>query len=114
MAVVEISLAECINCGWCRRVCPTETIKYFTTGHRTHIVEPDGCIDCGICVPVCPVKCIRPVPEYTVAPEKLAAAKANARAFAANQRKMRLDREAVVERTLARLASRAAGSAGHA
>ena len=55
MAVVAIDLAGCINCGWCRRVCPTETIKYFSTGHRTHVVEPDGCIDCGICVPVCPV-----------------------------------------------------------
>ena len=41
MAVVQIDLSECINCSWCRRVCPTETIKYFATGHRTHVVEPD-------------------------------------------------------------------------
>lgn len=105
MAVVEIRLAECINCGWCRRVCPTETIKYFSTGHRTHIVEPDGCIDCGICVPVCPVNCIYPVPEYTVAPDKLAAAKTSAKAFAASQRKIKQERDTVVARTLARLAS---------
>ena len=105
MAVVTIDLAACINCGWCRRVCPTETIKYFATGHRTHIVEPDGCIDCGICTPVCPVDCIHPVPEYTVAPEKLDAAKGAARTYAASQRKMKQDRDAVVERTLARLAS---------
>ena len=111
MAVVTINLAECINCGWCRRVCPTETIKYFTTGDRTHIVEPDGCIDCGICMPVCPVNCIHPVREYSVAPEKLEAATAKARTFAANQRKMKLERDAVVARTLARLA---AGSSTHA
>lgn len=111
MAVVTIELAGCINCGWCRRVCPTETIKYFATGHRTHIVDPDGCIDCGICAPVCPVDVIRPVPEYTVAPQKLAAAKAKAKSFAANQRRMKLDRDAVVARTLAKLA---AGSTTHA
>jgi electron transport complex protein RnfB len=111
MAVVAIDLAACINCGWCRRVCPTETIKYFSTGHRTHIVDADGCIDCGICVPVCPVNCIDAVPDYIVAPDKLAVAKVKAREFAANQRKLKQDRDAVVERTLARLA---AGSASHA
>ncbi len=111
MAVVAIDLVACINCGWCRRVCPTETIKYFSTGHRTHIVEPDGCIDCGICVPVCPVNCISAVPEYDVAPEKLAAAKEKAKSFAAKQRKMKQDRDVVIERTLARLASIGGGNA---
>jgi electron transport complex protein RnfB len=111
MAVVEIDLAKCINCGWCRRVCPTETIKYFATGHRTHVVEPDGCIDCGICMPVCPVNCIYPVPDYAVAPDKLGAAKEKARTFAARQRQMRQERDAVVQRALAKLA---AGGSAHA
>jgi formate hydrogenlyase subunit 6/NADH:ubiquinone oxidoreductase subunit I len=111
MAVVTIDLAECINCGWCRRVCPTETIKYFATGHRTHVVEPDGCIDCGICTPICPVHCIHPVPEYTVAPEKLELAKAKAKAYAAKQRKVKRDREAIVAATIAKLN---AGSVSHA
>ena len=106
MAVVAIDLAGCINCGWCRRVCPTETIKYFATKHRTHIVEPDGCIDCGICTPVCPVNVIYPVPDYVVAPETLAAAKTKAKAFAANQRRMKQDREAVVARALANIGGR--------
>ncbi len=105
MAVVAIDLVACINCGWCRRVCPTETIKYFATGHRTHIVEPDGCIDCGICVPICPVNCIHPVTEYDVAPALLDAARTKAKTFAAKQRKVKQDRDAVVARTLARLAS---------
>lgn len=111
MAVVSIELAGCINCGWCRRVCPTETIKYFSTGHRTHVVDPDGCIDCGICAPVCPVQVIHDVAEYVVAPERLAAAKEKARAFAARERQARLERDAVVERTLARLGG---GRAAHA
>jgi ferredoxin len=102
VAVVAIDLEACINCGWCRRVCPTETIKYFSTGHRTHIVEPDGCIDCGICAPVCPVDCIVPV-AYDVPAEKLEAAKVKAKAYAANQRRMRQDRDAIVARTLAKL-----------
>ena len=103
MAVVAIDLSRCINCGWCRRVCPTETIKYFSTGHRTHVVDPDGCIDCGICPPVCPVDCIEPVPMYDVPANKLEAAKDRARAFAAKERRMKLERDAVVARTLARL-----------
>jgi formate hydrogenlyase subunit 6/NADH:ubiquinone oxidoreductase subunit I len=111
MAVVAIDLSECINCGWCRRVCPTETIKYFSTGHRTHVVEPDGCIDCGICMPICPVNCIHPVSEYTVAPEKLEAAKVKAKAFAAKQRRIKLNRDEVVAATLAKLN---AGSVSHA
>jgi formate hydrogenlyase subunit 6/NADH:ubiquinone oxidoreductase subunit I len=110
MAVVEIDLTKCINCGWCRRVCPTETIKYFSTGHRTHIVEPDGCIDCGICTPVCPVDCIYPVEDYTVAPVTLEAAKTKAKAFAASQRRMKLDRDGIVARTLARLAAQGNGT----
>jgi ferredoxin len=103
MAVVAIDLAKCINCGWCRRVCPTQTIKYFSTGHRTHVVDADGCIDCGICPPVCPVDCIEPVSDYVVPAEKLAQAREKAKAFAANQRRMKLDRDNVIARTLAKL-----------
>ena len=77
MAVVAIDLAECINCGWCRRVCPVDCI------------HPD---------------------EHTVPDDKLEQAKERARAYAANQRQVRLNREAVVRRTLAKLA----GSGAHA
>ncbi|HET6616101.1 MAG TPA: 4Fe-4S dicluster domain-containing protein [Dehalococcoidia bacterium] len=109
MAVVTIDLADCINCGWCRRVCPTETIKYFSTGRRTHVVERDGCIDCGICTDVCPVNCIHPDP-YEVPADALEAAKGAARAHAAKTRRQKQEREALVARTLAKLA----GSASHA
>jgi hypothetical protein len=46
--------------------------------------------------------------EYSVAPEKLEVAKAKARVFAANQRKMKQQREAVARRTLEALAARSA------
>jgi len=107
MAVVTIELEGCINCGWCRRVCPTETIKYFSTGHRTHIVERDGCIDCGICPPICPVHVIHEVADYTPSPEKLEAAKTKAKAFAGEQRRQKLNRDATVARALANIAGRA-------
>jgi Pyruvate/2-oxoacid:ferredoxin oxidoreductase delta subunit len=60
MAAVTIDLA-CINCAG-RRVCPTETIKYFATGHArtSSSLTAD---DCGICAPVCPVACIYPVED---------------------------------------------------
>ena len=66
--VVKIDLAGCINCSLCRRACPTEAINYFSTGHRTHVVDPDWCIGCDICIRVCPVDCIHEDTEYVVEP----------------------------------------------
>jgi electron transport complex protein RnfB len=106
MAVVAIDLQACINCGWCRRVCPTEAIVYFKTRHRTHVVEQDACIDCGLCMPVCPVNCIYPVEDYTPPVAALDVARGKARAHAAADRKIKANRAAVVERTLAKLAAR--------
>ena len=77
-----IDLDPCINCGWCRRVCPTECITYFTTGHRTHKIEPSWCIDCQICVHVCPMNCIDFDPNYTHDPEVNQQAKEKARQWA--------------------------------
>ncbi len=82
----RIELAPCINCGMCRLACPTDTIRYYSTGHRTHVVEEDGCIDCGICAQVCPVDCVYSFPEVQPPPAKLEAAKAVARARAASNR----------------------------
>ena len=56
-------------------------------------------------MPVCPVDVIYAVPGYEVPPEKLSAAKAKAKDFAGKQRRLKQERDAVVERTLARLAS---------
>lgn len=99
---VRIDLARCINCSWCRRACPTECIRYFSTGHRTHIVEPEWCIDCGICVKVCPVDCIEHDP-YRPPAEQLERAKEKARAWAARQHAAKLARQAQVAAALARV-----------
>ncbi len=83
--VVRIDLGPCINCSLCRRVCPTEAINYFSTGHRTHVVDPALCIGCDICVQVCPADCIDPDPDYQIDPDQLERAKVKARAFAKRQ-----------------------------
>lgn len=79
----------CINCGWCRRACPTDTIRFFTTGERRHVIIADACIDCGICQRVCPVDVIRHDGSYVHDPVLLEAAKAKARDWAGGQRRMR-------------------------
>ncbi len=86
---VTILLEPCINCGLCRKACPTETIHFFTTGKRTHVVEPAGCIDCDICVPICPEKCIVPDESYVHDAVVLDAAKARARDWAKRQNTLR-------------------------
>jgi formate hydrogenlyase subunit 6/NADH:ubiquinone oxidoreductase subunit I len=86
---VKILLEPCINCGLCRKACPTETIHFFTTQHRTHVVEPAGCIDCDICVPICPEKCIVHDDDYVHEPSELAAAKVRARDWAKRQNVLR-------------------------
>ena len=78
----QIDLQPCINCGLCRRACPTECIHYFTTGHRTHVIDPASCIDCGLCANVCPVQCISHDPLYVHDPVTLAEAKGHAKVWA--------------------------------
>jgi len=77
-----IELEPCINCGLCRRACPTECIHYFTTGRRTHVIDPAYCIDCGLCAQVCPVDCITTDPLYVHDAVVLAEAKQHAKAWA--------------------------------
>ncbi len=91
--VVRIDVGPCINCSLCRRACPTEAIKYFSTGARTHVVDPEWCIGCDICVQVCPVDCIDEDPEYVLEPEQLERAKVKARAFAKRQHATKVARK---------------------
>jgi formate hydrogenlyase subunit 6/NADH:ubiquinone oxidoreductase subunit I len=99
---VKILLEPCINCGLCRKACPTETIRFFTTQHRTHVVEPSGCIDCDICLPICPEKCIVRDETYVHDPVELAAAKDQARDWAKRQNGLR---QRVRERAAAAVAA---------
>jgi Na+-translocating ferredoxin:NAD+ oxidoreductase RNF subunit RnfB len=91
-AVVRIDLGPCINCSLCRRACPTEAINYFSTGHRTHVVDPAWCIGCDICVKVCPMACIHHDPDYVIDAAELERAKEKARGFARRQHGMKLER----------------------
>lgn len=75
-----IDAARCINCGYCRRVCPTETIHYFDTDDFQHAIWPEACIDCNACAPVCPVDCITHDAANALEGEALEAALAKARA----------------------------------
>jgi formate hydrogenlyase subunit 6/NADH:ubiquinone oxidoreductase subunit I len=100
-----IDLGPCINCGLCRRACPTETIRYFTTGRRTHVIDPSGCISCDLCAQVCPVSCIAPDPAYVHDPEELAAAKQKAKAWARRRREQELAQRAAAQQLTARLAA---------
>jgi len=96
--VVKIDLSRCINCSLCRRACPTEAIKYFSTGQRTHVVEPEWCIGCDICVRVCPVDCIEEDPTYVIDPGQLELAKERARTWAHRQHTIKVARKERAER----------------
>jgi len=105
---VRIELEPCINCGLCRRACPTDTIHFFTTGRRTHVIDPAGCIDCDRCVQVCPEDCIVPNVEYVHDPVELAAAKEQAKVWAGRQNRLRRavrERAMTAARTVAATAS---------
>jgi electron transport complex protein RnfB len=96
--VLRIDLGRCINCSLCRRACPSEAINYFSTGHRTHVIDPAWCIGCDICVKVCPVDCIDEDPSYVADPAQLELAKRRAREFARRRHAVKLVRK---ERALA-------------
>ena len=104
----RIDLGPCINCGLCRRACPTETIRFFTTGRRTHVIEPAGCIDCDLCAQVCPVNCICPDPAYTHDPAERQAAKQKAKTWA----RRRYEREENQRRAALAALTKLGGSTG--
>ena len=99
-----IDQGHCINCSWCRRECPTETILYFQTENRKHRIDPAGCIDCDICAQVCPMGCITHQPEVRPLPDQLEAAKVRARAYAGQQRRLKVGLRAYAESQVVKLA----------
>ena len=111
ITVVQIDLRRCINCSLCRRACPTEAINYFSTGHRTHVVDAAWCIGCDICVKVCPVDCIDPDPAYKIDSVQLEVAKEKARGFARRQNTIKTERK---RRALAAASAASRNGAGHA
>ena len=47
---------ECIACGTCAEVCPSDAIKAEDTKYTIN----ENCTDCGTCVEACPVDAIKP------------------------------------------------------
>jgi electron transport complex protein RnfB len=99
-----IDQSHCINCSWCRRECPTDTIRYLAEPNRKHRIDPEGCIDCNICARVCPMDCITYNPEVVPTPENLEAAKVRARGWAGQRRRLRLGIRAYAQSQVIRIA----------
>lgn len=55
-AVARIRAADCIGCGWCTRVCPTDAVV-GAPKHLYGIIEAD-CTGCSLCLAACPMDCI--------------------------------------------------------
>ena len=100
-----IDASQCINCSWCRRECPTDTIEYFPQDERKHVVDPEFCIDCDICARVCPMACISHDPAVVPTPEQLVTAKGRARTWARGRRERKLLIRSHVDREIERRAS---------
>ncbi|MBN2837121.1 MAG: 4Fe-4S binding protein [Fusobacteriaceae bacterium] len=49
-----IDKSECIECGFCKRICPKNSIKKAEYAYEI----TDTCVSCGLCAKNCPVKAI--------------------------------------------------------
>lgn len=89
-----VEQAVCINCGKCRRECPTDTILYFAEASGKHRIDPEGCIDCDLCARVCPVDCITRDDAHLVDRDLVDEARARARIYFSEERSYRRGLEA--------------------
>jgi electron transport complex protein RnfB len=55
-ATARIRAKDCIGCGWCVKVCPTDAIA-GSPKHLYGVVEAD-CTGCALCLDACPMDCI--------------------------------------------------------
>lgn len=46
----KVYMANCVNCGECKKACPTEAISYINS---KAVIDYDKCIDCGECFRAC-------------------------------------------------------------
>ncbi|MDR2568070.1 MAG: 4Fe-4S binding protein [Mycoplasmataceae bacterium] len=59
MEKVEVNQKQCISCGACTSVCPTEAL-YFDKDYKIKY-DSSKCTNCGACVKVCPVRAIKKI-----------------------------------------------------
>ncbi|HRX13544.1 MAG TPA: 4Fe-4S binding protein [Eubacteriales bacterium] len=52
----KIIPSECISCGSCQSVCPTDAIS---EGESSYVINEEVCISCGTCAAQCPVSAIK-------------------------------------------------------
>lgn len=60
---IENNIDECILCGICQRVCPSNCIT-VDRKEGTWAYQPFECIICGVCVENCPKKSLTLEKEY--------------------------------------------------
>src|SRR2546421_4660860 len=98
-----IAQADCINCGKCRRECPTDTIHLFGQSEGKHWIEPARCIDCDLCARVCPMDCIARLPVPAADIELISDARGQARHFFASRRAFARSLERYARQVLAQV-----------
>jgi formate hydrogenlyase subunit 6/NADH:ubiquinone oxidoreductase subunit I len=65
---VAWEIEECIGCGLCSKICPSEAIEMIGKGREADIIyHLDRCMFCGECVDICPTKAIRTTSDYELA-----------------------------------------------
>ncbi|MBR1875617.1 MAG: 4Fe-4S dicluster domain-containing protein [Lachnospiraceae bacterium] len=91
---IDISIDDCISCGMCVRVCPSNALSVDKL-KGTWTINRFDCIACGYCAVKCPKKCLfvnpgyqepkdgKPDETYTTSPEVLAAEEAKRKEAAA-------------------------------
>lgn len=47
---------ECVHCGACISICPTETFRF--EGERV-VADSGKCVQCGVCVTACPQRALK-------------------------------------------------------
>ena len=78
---LKVEWKECIGCGLCRMICPTDAITlgmkvekiksdkitYKKILHPIKSINMGRCVGCGLCVEICPVKIISFTKEFEMA-----------------------------------------------
>ena len=52
MELINVNQSQCIKCGICSKVCPSNVLSIDETGPK--VINENNCIACGQCVAACP------------------------------------------------------------